>query len=550
MAQAWDESFDAVIVGAGAAGLTAAITAAAAGLKPLVVEKQPVWGGSSALSGGGIWVPFNSLMQKAGGGDTLEAALTYLDNTVENMGPATSRERQLAFLNTAPEMIDFLLAKGVELEQEPTQPDYHAERPGGRKGRLMEPVFTNGKRLGPWLETLNPAPRPYAVKTGEGAKVGRAFSNLESTLTVLRVILRHRFAQLRGWAPMTSGAALMAQLMVAAQRAGVPVRLRTPLKEVVMEDGRAVGALVTDPDGRVRRIEARAGVILCAGGFAHDAELRSKHQGVDGSHTSAAGGDTGEVIRMADGLGAQIALMDQAWWGPSVIYPGGVAGFTLWERALPGSIIVNASGERFTNEAQSYNVFGQEMLRQGIKEAWLIIDGPHRRRYVFGGMPPGQTPKAMFDSGFFKRADSIEELARKCGIDAAGLKATVERFNGFARRGVDEDFGRGSHPYDNYWGDTAHKPNPNLGPLERGPFLATRVVVGDLGTRGGYLTDENGRVIGKGGEPIEGLYASGNVSASVMGSGYPGPGITLGPAMTFAYLAARHAAKRASNASL
>ena len=210
--------------------------------------------------------------------------------------------------------------------------------------------------------------------------------------------------------------------------------------------------------------------------------------------------------------------------------------------------MVDNQGRRFTNEAQSYDTIGRDMLRQGIQEAWLIIDSRHRRRYLFGAMPPGCTPKAMFASAFFLRADSIEELAVKCGVDPSTLRGTVDRFNGLARAGVDEDFGRGSLPYDNYWGDPNQKPNSNLGAVDHAPFLATRVYLGDLGTKGGLVTDEHGRVQRPDGSAIDGLYAAGNCSASVMGRGYPGPGATLGPAMTFGYIGGRHAAMCASNA--
>ena len=323
MSETWDETFDVVAVGAGAAGLAAAITAAAEGLKVLVVEKSSVWGGSSALSGGGVWIPFNPLMEAAGGKDTLDAALTYMDTVAPDIGPATSRERRLAYLNTGPKMIQFLLDQGVAIEQEPTQPDYHAEQPGGRKGRLMEPKFTNARRLGAWEATLRPAPRPYAVKTGEGARVGRGFTNLESTWTLIRIVLRHRIAQLFGWRPITSGAALMAQLMMAAQRLGVTVRLNCPLKHVIFEDGRAVGYVEVEQDGQTRRIAARAGVALCAGGFAHRGRrFRMAQQGLDGVYSSASPDDTGDVIKLADEMGAETALMDEAWWGPSDGLPG------------------------------------------------------------------------------------------------------------------------------------------------------------------------------------------------------------------------------------
>jgi 3-oxosteroid 1-dehydrogenase len=540
--QKWDESFDAVVVGAGAAGLTAALTAATEGLGTLLVEKAEVWGGSTALSGGGLWIPCNPLMQAAGGGDTLEAAQTYFDAVVKDIGPATSRARRDAYLTAAPEMIEFVLDQGVAIEQEPGQPDYHAERPGGRRGRLMEPKFTDGHRLGPWLATLRPAPRPLAVKTGEGSYVARGFSSVESTLKIASIAVRHHGSRLLGQSPMTSGAALAAQLMMAAQRAGVTVRLSTPLKRIIVEDGRAVGVEIEE-GGTLRRVEARNGVFLCGGGFAHNATMRQAVQPVDGRHSSASPEDTGDVIAAATSIGAATELMDEAWWGPCVVYPGGAAGFTLWERTMPGSLMVDDTGKRFTNEAASYDAVGRAMLNHGVTEAWLIFDSRHRRRYVFQAMAPGQTPKAMFDAGFFKRADTIEGLAPLLGLDAPTLKATVGRHDAFARKGVDEDFHRGEHPYDRYWGDPTNKPNPNLAPLGSPPFLATRIHLGDLGTKGGLLTDETGRVLRRDGSVIEGLYASGNSTASVMGRGYPGPGATLGPAMTFAYLAARDAAK-------
>jgi len=547
MSRAWDENFDVVVVGSGAAGLTAALSATSQGLRALVIEKAEFWGGSSALSGGGIWIPLNPFLQATADPDTFEAAQTYFDEVVKDFGPASSRERRTAYLETGPKMIAFLLDKGVELEHEPTQPDYHAERPGGRKGRLIEPKFMDGKRLGSWLATLRPAPRPFVVKTGEGSRVARGFTNLESTLTLLMIVARHHWAKLRGREPMASGAALAAQLMMAAQRAGVVVRLKCPLRRVIFEDGRAVGVEV-ESEGQVRTIEAKAGVMLCAGGFAHDPEFRRANQGLDGRYSSASPDDTGDVVKLASELGAATDLLAEAWWGPTVLYPGNVPGFTLWERVMPGSLMVDKDARRFANEAQAYDACGREMLRLGVDQAWLIIDTRNRERYVFGGMRPGQTPKAMFDSGFFVRADTIEGLAEKCGLDPATLRGAVDRFNGFARSGVDRDYGRGSAPYDQYWGDPKHKPNGSLGAIDKPPFLATRVYVGDLGTKGGLLTDQNARVLRPDGSAIEGLYAAGNCTASVMGGGYPGPGATLGPAMTFAYLGARDAAFRASNA--
>jgi 3-oxosteroid 1-dehydrogenase len=352
---------------------------------------------------------------------------------------------------------------------------------------------------------------------------------------------RDRLMRLAGRVPLTSGAALAAQLMMAAQRAGVTVRLGAPLRRLVVEQGRVVGVEVGDA-AAPRRIGAPAGVVLCGGGFARNPDMRRALQPVDGQYSSASPDDTGDAITAAREVGAALDLLEEAWWGPCVLYPGDNPGFFLWERSLPGSLMVDGSGRRFANESQSYDSLGREMLRQGTKDAWLIIDARHRRRYVFGAMPPGRTPQAMFDSGFFRRADTLEQLAKDCGLDPQTVAATVARFNGFARTGVDEDFGRGVAAYDNYWGDPTHKPNHNLGALLEPPFLATRVHLGDLGTKGGVVTDEDGRALRADGSAIEGLFAAGNCTASVMGRAYPAPGATLGPARTFAYRAARRAA--------
>jgi 3-oxosteroid 1-dehydrogenase len=263
---------------------------------------------------------------------------------------------------------------------------------------------------------------------------------------------------------------------------------------------------------------------------------------VDGSWSSTVGADTGDAITAATALGAETALMDDAWWGASFLMPGGGAAFCLWERSLPGSIIVDDHGERFVNESTSYVDVGHAQLRHGAVPAWLVLDGRHRDRYLFATMLPHRTPRSLIENGFFVRASSLPELARQTGIDEAGLLKTVARFNGFASSGVDEDFGRGTSVYDNYYGDPRVSPNPNLGPIDRPPFWATRVYPGDLGTKGGLLTDERARVLRSDGGVIAGLYAAGNTTATVMGRTYPGPGGTLGPATVFGYLAATNLA--------
>ncbi|NHF65594.1 FAD-dependent oxidoreductase [Xanthomonas hortorum] len=548
MTKAQAETFDFIIVGTGAAGLVAALTAHKNGLKPLVIEKADVWGGSSALSGGGLWIPNNHLMQADGENDSLEAALTYMDDVIADVGPASSRERKLAYLENGPAMAKLMEELGFRWTRAPRYPDYYPDRPGGRIGRLLEGRTFNGKRLGPWLKTLRKTAQPsLAMDIDSIPRLPTVIRSARSFFTTLRVFVRTLAFRLTGRVPSSQGQSLVAQLMFMVQERRLPVSLSTSLKELVFEGSKVVGVVVEDHQG-LRTINATKGVLLCAGGFARNAEFRLKHQGVTGEWSSASPDDQGDAIQIGAAAGAATALMDDAWWGPSFMYPDDVPGFCLWERTLPGSIIVDDKGERYFNEAESYIDAGHAMLARnkiaGAIPSWLIMDGRFRRRYVFGTMPPGLTPKAMFTSGFFEMADTLDELARKCGIDAAGLKRTVERHNAFSKSGVDEDFGRGRTVYDHYFSDSSVKPNPTLGPIDKGPYLACKVYPGDLGTKGGLLTDEHARVLRDSGEVIDGLYASGNTTASVMGRTYPGPGSTLGPATTFAYIAANHAARQ------
>jgi 3-oxosteroid 1-dehydrogenase len=329
--------------------------------------------------------------------------------------------------------------------------------------------------------------------------------------------------------------------MLIARRHGAELRLASPLRRLLVEGGRVTG-VVLEREETEQEVRAASGVVLAAGGFARNADFRRRHQPVGSDWTTTVGADTGDAILAAMELGAGTALLDAAWWVPAFAMPGGGMGICLWERSLPGSIIVDERGERFANESESYVDFVQTQLDRKAVPAWLILDGRHRRRYLFATMLPGLTPKSMLESGFFVRADTLDELARQTGIDAAGLRATVERFNRFAAAGVDEDFARGQSIYDNYYGDRTVKPNPNLGPIDQSPFWATKIYPGDLGTKGGLLTDEHARVLRDDGSPIDGLYAAGNTTATVMGRTYPGPGGTIGPGMVFGYLAALHIA--------
>lgn len=532
------DQYDVVIVGSGAGGLVGAIAAAKRGLSVVILEKAKMWGGTSALSGGAMWIPGNHFMTEDGEPDSLEEAMGYLKVALEDAGPATTEERQQAFLRAAPRMLKLLVDEGAALMREPHQPDYLPHLPHGRVGRAVEPCISDGNELGDAFETLRRYPGNLpAVCLGELAAIGQGFGTLKGISALLKVGLRHKLATFRGRKPLGMGAALMAELMQIARRLKVPLILNCRVQDLELQNGRIVG--VTCEHGGVTRTLSAKSVLLTAGGFAHSVQ-RQELQGTDGKYSLASVDDRGDMLPLARKIGADLELLDSAWWGCVVKYPTGVSGFVISERSAPGSIVVDEKGRRFTNEAQNYNLMGRA-IRALPGQAWLILDSRHRRKYRFGLMLPGRTPQQMFDSGFFKRASTIEELAKACGIDPATLGETVRRFNGFASTGVDDDFHRGENAYENYWGDPNRKPNPNLGPIDQPPFLATRVYAGDTGTRGGFLTDEHGRVLREG-KPIDGLYASGNCTASVFGRGDPGPGGTLSPAMTFAFLAVGHIA--------
>ncbi|MEV6300667.1 FAD-binding protein [Actinoplanes sp. NPDC051861] len=532
MSESWDREVDVLVVGTGAAGMTAAIAAADAGASVLIVESTGKWGGTTALSGGGLWMPTNPLVR----GDSVEKALTYMEAAIGEAGPASSPGRRRAFVETVPEVYAFLERLGVRWTASKDYPDYYPDRPGGMVGRGIEVEPFDTKKLGEWYETFRGRDSlPAPLKTDDVWLLSRAWSTPSGFVRGARFVFRTIWGLVRGKRLFGLGSALTASLFTILREQGVEVLLNSPLTDLVKSDGKVVGAII----GQNVRIKAAKGVILGGGGFAHNTEWREKHHGVQG-YSSAAEGDLGEPIRIATEVGATTDLMDDAWWGASVPLPGGEHHqFILSERSMPFSIVVDETGERFTNESASYIDFGHAILERKAIPSWLIVDVRHRRRYLFNAFLQGT--KKLREAGIVRSADTIEELAVALDMEPARLRATVDRFNGFARTGVDEDFGRGRTVYDNYYGDPGVKPNPNLGPLEKGPFTAVQLVPGDLGTKGGLLTDENGAVIG-----VPGLYAAGNTTASVMGRTYPGPGSTIGPAVVFGYRAGRDAASRSS----
>ena len=546
MNDTWQHTYDLVVAGTGVAGLSAAVTAADAGLKVLMLESTDRWGGSSAMSGGGMWLPNNPLMNRDGVGDSREDALAYLEATVGDAGPATSRERKEAFVDGVEGFVSLVERLGIRFARASDYPDYYPERPGGKIGRALEVQPFDVHQIGDWWETSRgqdgvPAP----VKTDDFWLLSRAWSTPGGFARGAQVVFRVVGSLARRRKEVGMGAAVTAAMMDVALRLGVDVWLSAPAQELLIENGRVLGVRTTR-DGQSVRVRGARGVVLAGGGFDHNAEWRQRYQGVDGSASSGSKGNVGTAIEVGMAAGAAVDLMDDAWWGGSIPPVGdGSAGFLVSERSMPFSIIVDAVGDRFANESESYVDLGHHMFEHFEKvpgTCWMIADARHARRYLRSYAMDPRAIKAMIQAGVMVKAPSLTELARGISVDPNRLRATVDRFNGFARSGVDQDFGRGNSAYDRYYGDPLVRPNPNLGPLEKGPFVAVQVVTGDLGTKGGLLTDDHARVLRPDGTIIEGLYATGNTSASVMGRTYPGPGSTLGPAAVFGHLAARHAA--------
>jgi len=523
--------------------MTAALTAAHLGLSALVIEKAASFGGSTARSGGGIWAPGNAVLRGAGVADSAGQARDYLAYVAPGV-PAASRE---ALLEAGPAMLDLVLAMTpVRFAWVPGYADYYPEAPGGlAAGRSIEPVPFNGGVLGGELGNLARPylPSPVAITQAEyrWLTLGRHPRGIRAAA---RVAARAARARLRGQRTLSLGQALAAGLRAGLLRADVPVWLDTALTGLEVTGGRVTGGRATR-DGEPVLIRARRGVLLATGGFERNEEMRRRYQRepIGTGWTTGAPGNTGDGIRAGMELGADTALMDDAWWGPSIALPGGPY-FCLSERNLPGCVMVNGAGQRFVNESAPYvdavhAMYDGHTPQNPHIPAWLVFDQRYRDRYVFAGLPPHRPlPRRWYAAGSVVRADDLAGLARAAGVDADGLVKTVARFNEFAAAGRDEDFGRGDSAYDRYYGDP-RLANPNLAPLERPPFYAVKIVPGDLGTKGGLVTDARARVLRPDGTVIEGLYAAGNASAAVMGHSYAGAGATIGPAMTFGYIAAR-----------
>ena len=495
-----------------------------------MVEKTEYYGGSTALSGGAIWVPANYLMAAEGVDDSLDRARTYMAQTVGDRVPLA---RQEAYLATAPRMLEFLRDNSeVKVQRTRGYSDYYPERDGGlAAGRAVEAVPLDGRRLGAELRHLRQRRMAagMAFTASEYRGMGMFMTTWHGRRTALKVGARTARHMATGVKYLTMGAALAARLRLSLTKADIPLWLGSPFVELVVEQGRVVGAII-EREGKRTEIRARAGVVLAAGGFEHNAEMRKAFQQepIGTEWTMGAPGNTGDGIQAGIALGAATDVMEDAWWGPTSM-PYGRPFFHVGERGYPGAIIVDGSGRRFMNESQPYvdaihTMYQHHSQTAPCIPAWFVMDQRFRNHYLFGlSFPRQKFAQRLFDSGYVNQASTLRELAQKIGIDGAGLEATVERFNGFARTGKDLDFRRGDSAYDRYYGDPANKPNPNLGVISRAPFYAIAMWPGDLGTKGGLVVDEHARVLRPDGSVIEGLYAAGNTSAPVMGNSVSRP---------------------------
>ena len=548
------ETHDVVVLGAGAGGMTAAAVAAAEGLDVLVLEKTPFVGGTTALSGGMVWAPGNAKAAAIGRPDSVEAARTYLAHLIPGTHNEAVRE---AFLTHAAAAIAWLEAHtSVRLQPVPVYPDYDPDLPGAALGgRVLEPVAFDATRLGPSFALLRPPLPEFTLFGGmmparpDIAHFRRVFRSFRSTLRVARLLARHARERLRAprGTTLVLGNALAAQLLHALLRPNVTLRTGVTVARLLAADGTITGVEV---DGAP--ILARRGVVLATGGFSHDPALRAALlPGAAGPYSAASPANQGDGLRLGQAAGGTIERRGSggAFWTPLSRFTradGTAAAFphTVTDRAKPGIIAVNAAGRRFVNEARSYHAFVRAMLEANDPpRAFLIADSAALWRYGLGAIRPfALNLRRWRRQGYLASAPDLAGLAAAIGVDAAALTATVARFNEAAARGEDPEFGRGSDAYQRFMGDADQTPNPCLRPLDRPPFHAVVLDPGDLGTASGLAVDAAGRVLGADGTALRGLYACGNDMNSVMNGAYPGPGITLGPALTFGWLVGRRLA--------
>lgn len=554
----WDKEVDILVVGSGAGGLLSALVASEHHADVLVIEKESEWGGTSATSGGGIWIPASDQAREAGFEDSVDDAFKYVRAlSKDNVPDANIR----AFVTQAAPMLRWMVEKTDIIYCAFPYPDYHAENPGGSPTgyRTHMPLPMDGKVLGKDVETLrfaSPAASLFGYLNWHFDEtyimLFRAPGwrwHLIKSLARYWFDLPFRFRS-RKDRRLTLGNALVGGIRMALNKRNVPVWLNTPMQDLIEERGAITGAIISH-EGKTVRVRARKGVILAAGGFDKSAEMRKANAPLyqNTLYSGGTAGNTGDSIRAAVEVGAETMNLQSTWAAPVFYVPGEDRGrLCTIERALPGCLMVNQKGERYLNEAASYHIVGQQMAKREAEHhdaspSWFVFDHEYRHKYPVGPLMPIMPD--WFQRGevqnILKKGRTLSELAQAMGVETSALSATIQRYNDSAAKGEDPDFHRGEAAYDKMYGDPRVTPNPCLRPLSKGPFYAMPIYPGDIGTNGGLLTDDKARVVDTKGKPIPGLYAIGNNAASAMGESYPGAGVTIGPALTFGYIAARDA---------
>lgn len=564
----WDREADLVVIGAGAAGMTAALVAALEGLKPLVLEKSTQVGGTAATSAGTIWIPGNRQSQQAGYKDSAEAAATYMDKLI---GAADTSGLRTAYLATGPGAVDYLRARSeVHFVPSGKHPDYRDIEGAAVHGRALAPAMFDGRLLGKDFERVRPPIPEFLVLGGMMAGkediprlIGR-FRSVGNFVYSGKLFLRYLSDRLRysRGTRLLMGNALVARLFYSLKKNQVPVMFEATVKELLHQGDQVIGLLVRSGD-KTLRVKANKGVVIATGGYGHNAALRKRFMPQPTPpYTVACASNTGDGLQLGLQAGGTVAPQTQgpgAFWTPVSVTrrangSQGVFPHLSLDRAKPGLIAVNGAGKRFVNEANSYHDFVEGMYASHktvpTLPAYLICEASFVERYGLGAVYPGTTDLAKFEqSGYLVTAPTIEALATKLKLNGATLAATVSRYNDFARAGKDLDFGKGDTELNRFNGDSRQQPNPCLKAIEQGPFVAVAVWPAEIGTSTGLQTNADGQVLNAQGQPLPGLYACGNDMASIMLGTYPGPGTTLGPALTFGYRVALHAAGRPAPAA-
>jgi 3-oxosteroid 1-dehydrogenase len=550
----FDETFDFVVVGCGGGSMVSALLMRSLSKSVVILEKTEYVGGTTARSGGVMWIPDNPFMKRDGVEDSFEKSMTYLQGLVEGDpdAPGATRERQAKYVTEAPRMIAFLVKQGMPFDRVRYWPDYYDDAPGGSvDGRTVVTQPFDLKKLGPWREKMQPGWLSMPLSMDEMLELPYFKRSWKGKKLVVKVAFQMALAKILGRDWSAAGVALQARMLQLALKAGVDIRTNSGVSELIEEDGVITG-VVTVKDGKPWRVGAKLGVLVNAGGFARNQTMRDQYQpGTQAKWSNTTKGDTGEMIREMMRHGAAIAQMDAFVGYQTTEAPGSendlISPMMQSTTAAPHAILVDQSGVRYMNEGGSYMAYCRGMLERnktvGAVPSWAIFDAHVMKSYMLNGTMPGsKKPASWTDTGYMKQADTIEGLAALISVDPATLKNTVDRFNGFVDQNRDEDFGRGNRAYDNWLGDPTHGPSRTLGRIDQGPFYAIPVVPGDVGTYGGVVTDANARVLREDGSVITGLYATGISTASVMGRVYPGAGSSVGPSFTFGYVAAKHAA--------